>query len=146
MPPAKSSTRVVQIKLKKPYSCTKINIIGCGLLLISGCAGPLFTPDGPGIALEQASGRVLVIRDAVYVIAQPGLVLQPGDRVVTREDAEAVIRYRPSDEAGEAGGCVLAVPPAHQLVIGDATDCASNERLVPVRVDGAVEGATAPED
>lgn len=128
---------------------TAVNIIGigCGLLLASGCAVPLFAPDAPGIELERASGRVLVIRDAVYVIAQPGLALQSGDRVVTREGAEALIRYRPADEtdAAVAETCTLAVPPAHQLVIGDATDCRSDDRLVPVQVEGAVDDSTAPE-
>lgn len=118
------------------------------MLLVSGCAGPLFAPDAPGIELERASGRVLVIRDAVYVIARSGLALQSGDRVVTREEAEAVIRYRPTSDAEETGvmGCELTVPPAHQLVIGDATDCRSDDRLVPVQVEGAVDDSTAPED
>ena len=101
------------------------------------------------IDLDRTSGRVLVIRDEVYVIAQPGLELQSGDRVVTREEASAGIRYLQVDEAGEpiAEICDLTVPAAHQLEIGDATDCRSENLMVPVIVsDGTTGSAASPEE
>lgn len=96
----------------------------------SGCAllNANRLPDGPvRISLTEHSGRVLVIRDTAYVVAQPGIEVAAGDRVATMARASAVLNYTALDEQGAEtdASCQVTVPANAVLTVTGSNDCAS---------------------
>ena len=105
------------------------------LLLLSGCetlplaSGPQGTPH---FALEEVNGRVLVTRGSVYFVASAEQELEVGDRVVSMENAEALLVFSQTDEQGEPIGeeCQLRLPASAQITLESYADCTSEDAIV----------------
>lgn len=102
-----------------------IGWLAAGSVLLAGCAF-LGLPEGPvGVSLARIDGRVLMVRDTVYVDAQPGMRLEVGDQVVTLDGAEAELRYVLLGDQGQeqAEVCRVPVSPDSEFTVTGRTDC-----------------------
>lgn len=106
-----------------------------GCLLLAACAALQQAPPAgskPQVRVAQVDGRVLVVRGGTYVVAHPGMVLQPDDQVVTMDGAKARLSYRLIDPHGKSlpGGCQLKLPGASQVTIHDSKDCGDSSDIM----------------
>lgn len=96
------------------------------VVLLGGCAGLLVDEDVAVLPrIEMTAGRVLVVRDTVYFVAEPDMLLEPGDRVVTLGNAEAAVQYLRLDEEGFPVSelCRIELPADAILDVEDRRDC-----------------------
>jgi hypothetical protein len=110
-------------------------MLGLGVALLGGCANlPLsLAPEGtPHFALEEVHGRVLVIRDTAYFVADVDSELSLGDRIVTMDQAEALLQFTQTDEQGEALGeaCQRRLPASAHIILQGYRDCLDDESIV----------------
>jgi UDP-N-acetylglucosamine 2-epimerase len=101
-------------------------LLGMVLMLgFSGCASvpPADATVQPRIA--QTTGRVLLVRDSVYFVAEPDMVLQPGDRLLSLAEAHATVQYQLIDAAEAEVGelCQINLVADEELLIQGRQDC-----------------------
>ncbi|MCB1715387.1 MAG: hypothetical protein KDK04_08645 [Candidatus Competibacteraceae bacterium] len=116
-------------------SATVHRALWAGTALLAGCANlPLaLVPEGtPHFALEEVNGRVLVTRDTAYFVASPDTGLEVGDRVVSMDNAEALLLFTQTDEQGELLGepCQLRLPASAQITLQSYRDCFDENAIV----------------
>ncbi len=114
------------------------------MFLLAGCATLLEPSAEWQASLQQLIGRVLVIREDVYVTGWTGMVLQPGDRIVTMEQAVAEIDYRGSDRSDEPVICTLELPESQQLTVGGLGDCRTGGDRVGLSTGSIIELTPRP--
>lgn len=96
------------------------------VVVLTGCTGLLVDDDVAVLPrIVTTEGRVLVVRESVYFVAESDMLLEPGDRVVTLGDAEATVQYLLLDESGLPAGelCRIALSADAVLDIEDRRDC-----------------------
>lgn len=129
-----------------------------GTVFLAGCANlPLvLVPEGtPHFALEEVNGRVLVTRGTAYFVASPDTLLEVGDRVVSMDNAEALLLFTQTDAQDEPLGepCQLRLPASAQITLQSYRDCFDENAIVLNNVaaepaaessdDGATESAAS---
>ena len=111
-----------------------------GLALLAACETlPLSSgPEGiPHFRLEEVNGRVLVTRGTAYFVAADEQELEVGDRVVSMENAEALLVFTQTDEQGERIGeeCQLRLPASAQITLTAYADCTNEDAIVLNNID-----------
>jgi len=101
-------------------------LLGIVLMLsFSGCASTPSADTTVQPRIMQTNGRVLLVRDNVYFVAEPDMVLQPGDRLLSLADARATVQYQLIDTAEAEVGelCQINLVADEELLIQGRQDC-----------------------
>lgn len=107
----------------------RAHLMGVGLVTLIGLAGCASVPQDTAVAVqaqvEQVSGRVLLVRDNVYFEAEPGMDLQPGDRLLSLANASATVQYHQVDAADEVIGelCQVRLEASKEWLVQGREDC-----------------------
>ena len=115
-------------------SGTANHLLWVGTVFLAGCANLqlALTPEGtPHFALEEINGRILVIREEAYFVANLDTVLQVNDRIVSMGDSEALLQFTQTNERDEPLGeaCQLRLPAAAQITLTSYRDCFDEEAV-----------------
>jgi hypothetical protein len=89
-----------------------------GALALSAFA-PAFAAS-PVATLDLVSGKVMLSQGDGFVAAEAGLSLQPGDRIMVGEGAQADIAF---------GGCAVTVAAQSLFVVPEEAPCKKGETL-----------------
>jgi len=95
-----------------------------------GCAGGASAME-PAAVLRQPQGRVFVGQGSAMTLAQDGMPLYPGNRVVAVSGGRAEIAY--------SEGCVVALPENSLLAVKGADQCRLGQ--IQVRATGGFQNA-----
>lgn len=121
-------------KISHTLSLKRTTLVTALLLSLSACQlVPQQLVEGTSaFEFEEINGRVLVIRDSNYAVATPSYQLDVGDRVISMDDAEALINFTITDEDGKelASPCQLRLPSAAQITLQSYNDCHSDDTIV----------------
>jgi hypothetical protein len=98
----------------------------CLATLVLACALPaLSRADGGSARLEQVRGSVLVARGSSMASADEGALLEPGERVLTTDDAVVVVVFE--------GGCRVKVGPNERFLVERPQSCREATHLADQR-------------